>query len=166
MIRLGKTKKALLKAAVGRGDGVLLPAPDGMSSTSALCRRALGGLLKDGLAEERPAGEGDVTWREEDGARFAIFATAAGFGAVGATPPAAGPGSAEGTLATRPGGKLGTVLDAVGGEDGASLDDLVAVTGWQPHTTRAVISRLRQRGFDIRLAEAGARRVYRLASGT
>lgn len=41
-----------------------------------------------------------------------------------------------------------------------------AVTGWLPHTTRAAITRLRQRGYDIRLAEVGSRKVYRLASGT
>ena len=166
MIKLGKTKKALLEVAAARGDGALLPAPDGMSSTSAACSRALGGLLKDGLAEERPARKADIIWREGDGARLAIFATAAGLGAVGATAPATCPDDAGGAAADRPAGKLGQVLDAISDGEGASLGDLVAATGWLPHTTRAAITRLRQRGYNIHLAEAGAGKVYRLTGGT
>ena len=165
MIKLGKMKKMLLEAAADRGDGALLPAPDGKDAPSAACRRALESLLKDGLAKERPARKDDVVWREDTGARFAICATPAGFTAVGATPPAAGPSDAAGPATKRPGGKLGQVLEAVEGPEGASLDALVAATGWLPHTTRAVITRLRQRGYDIRLAEAGDQRVYRLQAG-
>ena len=159
MIKLGKMKKTLLEAAAGRVDGALLPAPDGEGALSKACRRALDGLLKDGLAQERPACETDETWREDGGKRFAIYATAAGFTAVGATPPAAEHNDVAETAPKRPGGKLGQVLDAVEGPDGASLNELVAATGWQPHSTRAVITRLRQRGYDIRLAAAGEQKV-------
>ena len=49
-------------------------------------------------------------------------------------------------------GKLGVLLDAVSRPEGATLEDLAAASGWLPHTTRAAIARLRQRGFDVRLA--------------
>ena len=32
---------------------------------------------------------------------------------------------------------------------GATLDELVASTGWLPHTTRAAMTGLRKRGFAI-----------------
>ena len=66
--------------------------------------------------------------------------------------------------AARPGGKLGRVLDAVAAEDGATLAELAALTGWQPHTTRAALTRLRRRGFDLILGSAegaGDRKAYR-----
>ena len=60
----------------------------------------------------------------------------------------------------RPGGKLGVVLDAVAGVRGASLAELVTLTGWQPHTTRAALCRLRQRGFEVALREIDGRKAY------
>jgi hypothetical protein len=62
----------------------------------------------------------------------------------------------------RPTGKLGQVLDAIAAKRGASLDELVALTGWQPHTTRAALTRLRQRGFPVGLHEASGRKAYHL----
>ena len=46
--------------------------------------------------------------------------------------------------------------------DGATLEDLNAASGWLPHTTRAAITRLRQRGYDVRLATMGTRKAYHL----
>ena len=62
----------------------------------------------------------------------------------------------------RPGGKLGVLLAAVTRPEGATLDDLTAASGWLPHTTRAALTRLRQRGYDVRLADTGKRRTYHL----
>ena len=61
----------------------------------------------------------------------------------------------------RPGGKLGQVLDAIAGETGVSLVELVALTGWQPHTARAALSGLRKRGFSVQLMERDGRKAYR-----
>ncbi|MET4806200.1 DUF3489 domain-containing protein [Limibacillus sp. MBR-115] len=47
---------------------------------------------------------------------------------------------------------------------GASLDDLCAATGWQRHTLRAVLSRLRQAGHAVeRLEGESGRPRYRIA---
>jgi Protein of unknown function (DUF3489)/PaaX-like protein len=62
----------------------------------------------------------------------------------------------------RPAGKLGEVLTAVGAKPGATLVELVSLTGWQPHTARAALTRLRQRGFEVHLREAEGRKAYHL----
>lgn len=47
--------------------------------------------------------------------------------------------------------------------DGCSLDDLVTATGWQPHTSRAVLTGLRKKGHQLTSwkSEAGSR-IYRI----
>jgi hypothetical protein len=60
-------------------------------------------------------------------------------------------------------GKLANVIDHIGHAEGATIGDLIAATGWQPHTIRAVLSRLRRRGYTITLAtDADGRKAYRL----
>ena len=97
-------------------------------------------------------------------ASFSGTEDAATTGADATPPPAAEPAAAAPTAAARPGGKLGQVLDAVAAEDGATLAELAALTGWQPHTTRAALTRLRRRGFILVLGSAdsaGDRKAYR-----
>jgi DNA-binding transcriptional regulator PaaX len=53
-------------------------------------------------------------------------------------------------------------MTAVSTEAGATLAELAAKTGWLPHTTRAALCRLRQRGFAVNLAERDGRKAYRL----
>lgn len=60
----------------------------------------------------------------------------------------------------RPTGKLGKLLDAVTAKHGASLSELVELTGWQSHTVRAALTRLRQQDFAIGLQEINGRKVY------
>ena len=71
--------------------------------------------------------------------------------------------AAPGSDQKRPTGKLGHVLDAVAATRGASLAELVELTGWQPHTARAALTRLRQRGFEVSLRENDSRKAYHLA---
>jgi len=47
--------------------------------------------------------------------------------------------------------------------DGATLEQLVALTGWQTHTVRAALTRLRQRGLSVSLTEQDGRKRYRLS---
>ena len=64
---------------------------------------------------------------------------------------------------TRPGGKLGLILDRLEVQTGATVDELVDTTGWQKHSVHGALSRLRKRGFDIRLGATKGRKAYRLA---
>lgn len=45
--------------------------------------------------------------------------------------------------------KAETVIQLLQRPQGASLDELVAVTGWLPHTTRAALTGLRKKGHGI-----------------
>lgn len=49
--------------------------------------------------------------------------------------------------------------------DGCSLEDLVVATGWQPHTTRAVLTSFRKKGHQLTSwkPESGSR-VYRIVA--
>ena len=64
--------------------------------------------------------------------------------------------------AAAPGSKLGLVVSALSSDEGATLAALVTLTGWLPHTTRAALCRLRQRGYSIRLVGDAGNRTYRL----
>jgi hypothetical protein len=52
-------------------------------------------------------------------------------------------------IAKAPPTKSGTVLACLQREQGATLAELVAATGWQPHTTRAMLTGLRKKGHAI-----------------
>lgn len=47
-------------------------------------------------------------------------------------------------------------------KQGASLDELVKATGWQPHTTRAALTGLRKRGYQIERGERAGKTCYSL----
>lgn len=67
-------------------------------------------------------------------------------------------------LPVRPRGKQALVINLMLRNSGASLDDFIAATNWLPHSTRAVLSRLRRSGYDIqRSREEGVTR-YRLTT--
>jgi DNA-binding IclR family transcriptional regulator len=184
---LSAAQRLVLTTAAQRSDRGVLPLPRKIGGGRAATRhqRLLNALLRAGLVEERPAGEGPPNWRQDtQGQRFALHATAAGLAAVGHRPAgfpretasqrddAPGPvvvAAAElpahpPAASVRPGGKLGRVLGAVASEAGATLAELVALTGWQPHTARAALTGLRQRGFAVRLSERGGRKAYRIAA--
>ena len=63
----------------------------------------------------------------------------------------------------RPGGKLGLILDRLEDKTGATLAELVDATGWQKHSVHGALSRLRTRGFAVRLEAGDDRKAYRLA---
>ncbi len=64
---------------------------------------------------------------------------------------------------TRPGGKLGLIVQRLEGKVGATVDELAEATGWQRHAVRGALSRLRTRGFEMRLDGDQDRKAYRLA---
>jgi hypothetical protein len=57
----------------------------------------------------------------------------------------------------RPTGKLGAALQAICADTGATLTELTSLTNWLPHTTRAAVTGLRQRGFPIALIQEDGR---------
>src|SRR3954453_3251268 len=55
----------------------------------------------------------------------------------------------------RPAGKLGILVDLLARKDGASAVELMAGTGWQRHSVRGALSRLRTRGFGMQVIADG-----------
>ncbi len=65
-----------------------------------------------------------------------------------------------------PSGKLGMILSRISTASGATIEELAEETGWQAHTLRAAISRLRRAGHTIiRVAGPDGTKTYRLAGG-
>ncbi len=54
------------------------------------------------------------------------------------------------------------MIELLSRETGASLDDLIEATGWLPHTTRATLTGLRQRGYVLTRVTGEKGSVYRL----
>ena len=95
-------------------------------------------------------GNGVVVAREQDGTTDHHL-TPAGYTAVGLKPP------------REPGTKRALILDLLARGEGASLDELIAATGWLPHTTRAALSRLRTGGQAlVKSARPDGRTAYRI----
>ena len=123
------------------------------------------------MRELRAKGDAPV-WREDEhGKRFSLKilkagrslvatpasqgATAASHGTPGGEPtrtePVASPagGEATNTITSRRPTKRTLILGLMERDGGATLDDLIAATGWLPHTTRAALTGLRKSGFAV-----------------
>ncbi len=46
-------------------------------------------------------------------------------------------------------------------DEGATLDQMIAATGWLPHTTRAALTGLKKRGYAIDSDKVDGVRIYR-----
>ena len=73
-------------------------------------------------------------------------------------------GAARTPMSPRGGTKIAEVIALLQRGDGATLAELVAATGWLPHTTRAALTGLRKRGYAIAIDRTDKRRgsVYRI----
>lgn len=175
-IKLSDTQLAMVRAAAQRDDRCLTPSP----------------TLKDGAAQkvaakltaakrEIKAKAATPVWRRdgEGGRPLALKLTAAGLKAVAVNKETAAPEAiAESTnsvdaaagfkhpddAAPREGSKLAAVVAMLRRNQGATIGDLTAATGWLPHTTRAAITGLRNRGYSViheRIEDGGS--AYRIS---
>ena len=65
----------------------------------------------------------------------------------------------------RAGTKISNVIDMLGQDSGATIDEIIALTGWLPHTSRAALTGLRKRGYVLVTDRSDRTRstVYRIA---
>ena len=62
--------------------------------------------------------------------------------------------------------KSSLVLQMLQRSEGATIAQIVAATGWLPHTTRAALTGLKKKGHEITSDKVeGEERVYRVAAG-
>ena len=142
-------------------------------------------LVTAGLVKEIKAKAGMAVWRRDEavGQAYALKLTAAGAKAIAIdegsapnearkeeSPPSGRGGAADASpslSAPRDGTKLALAVGLIRRDHGATLAELVAATGWLPHTTRAALTGLRKRGYAVALDRTDKERgsTYRLAVG-
>lgn len=61
--------------------------------------------------------------------------------------------------------KTDLVLDLLKRSDGATINQLVAATGWLPHTTRAALTGLKKKGHVVTSEKVEGLRHYRIDAG-
>ena len=81
---------------------------------------------------------------------------------TGAPPAATSPASPR-SPAPPSGSKTTAVIALLEREAGATLAELIAATGWLPHTTRAALTGLRKKGHAIERNKRGEETCYRIA---
>jgi hypothetical protein len=160
---LTDTQSILLSNAARRDDGSLYPLPASITAPAGGIARSLSSLTKRGLVEERETTTPECVWCIDGVTRFGMFITAAGKVAIGieeapveaaATVPPSVPAPKQ--------TKAALVLALLGRGEGATLPELVAATGWLPHTTRAALTGLRKKGRTLDKSKRDGATCYRI----
>lgn len=176
MSKLTDTQLVLLSASSQRAGGVI---PISERLKGCIATSVGQKLIALGFAEEQVAMPPLIGWRENAaGQRVALVITAQGLAAVGIEAED-GPGEPvdapaptrdrdlPAAAAGRTGTKKAQVISMLQQDQGASIDDLVALTGWLPHTTRAALTGLRKAGMMIEMTrQAGSATRYQIAGRT
>lgn len=169
MPKLNDTQSILLSSAAQRKDGSLLPLPashvDGIAKARAAT--ALAGLLKYGHVEERETMTAANVHRADGDVRYGLFITAAGKTAIGiddetadnAATDFASPASAPPSPS-----KTSAVIKLLQRDTGATTAELIAATGWLPHTMRAALTGLRKKGHAIDRTKRDGATCYRITA--
>ncbi len=162
MTTLSDTQRILLSNATQRENGSLLPLPATMKPGGGTAK-AIAALMRQGFADERETDNPTAVHRVDGDINHGIFITPAGAAAIGIdlvddggdkAPAAAAaasdaPVTAIPTHAPRASSKSAAVVTLLGRTQGATLPELIAATGWLPHTTRAALTGLRKKGHAI-----------------
>jgi hypothetical protein len=185
MPKLTDSQLVILSAAAKREDRAVLPFPKSLKLKGRALHATVQALCRMGLLAEELAGREQPAWREDaDGRRTMLKLTDAGLQAIGAGGAAqkqrtssstSGPARTrsttsrrkpEGHALARPGSKHALLLELLSRKTGASIGEIVAATGWQPHSVRGAISGTvrKKLGFTITSKKVEPRgRVYRVS---
>lgn len=192
MTALSDTQLVILSAAARREDRNVLPLPGSLRGGAAT--KVVGALLSRGLIAETITDsqtKADAAlnrfWRnDEDGRATLLHISAAGLVAIGIDPdggdsaltraneaistqrsassPEAGDEAAQ-PATQRPGTKQAALIAMLSAPEGATLDEIVAATGWQPHTARGAMSGALKKRLGLTITseqEPDRGRVYRI----
>lgn len=162
MTKLSDTRRILLSNATQRDNGSLLPLPETVKPGGGTAK-AIAALMRQGFADERETDDPAAVNRVDGDINHGIFITPAGAAAIGidlvddggdmatgaAAAASATPVAAIPTHTPRTSSKSSAVVTLLGRTQGATLPELIAATGWLPHTTRAALTGLRKKGHAI-----------------
>ena len=188
MTKLSDIQLVILGAASQRPNRIVLPLPDRLKGGAA--RKVVDALISRGLIEEVASGQADPVWREEgDGKPVTLVATDAAFEVLSLEtpsrptaaftaaaspseslapndalqPPASHPRARSGK--TREGTKQAQLIAMLECAEGATVAEIVAATGWQPHTVRGAFAGTLKKRLGLAVTSEkvdGRGRVYRL----
>ena len=193
--KLSDAQLIILGAAAQRPDHSLLPFPESLTVKGTALEKVIATLRKRNLIEERRIVNGAPEWRrDEDNRPLGLFITMAGLLALGvddagkdqpaqaaaALPrkrkTAAAPARSKPQKASSSASKLrpasaqskqDLVIQMLRRQSGVSFDDIIAKTGWQPHSVRGFFSGLVRKKLNLPLVsdvgKDGIRR-YHIAS--
>ena len=167
MTKLTDLQSLPLAHAAARPSGSLYALPESVTAEPARVMKAIASCSVRALLEERAVTDREAVHREDGDLRYGAFITLAGLAAIGVeAPAAAGEGGTEPpcvAAAPRP-TKAALVLDLLRRDGGATLAELVAATGWLPHTTRAALTGLRKKGHALARERRDGVSHYRIAA--
>jgi hypothetical protein len=191
--KLSDAQLVILSAAAQRADGSLLPLPERLAAKGAALNRVMiETLCKRKLAEERRIINGAPEWRRDEEHRpFGLFITTSGLLALGIneiaeTRPAQAAASMprqRKTGAAKPRSKArkasaakskkraassqskqDQVIQMLRRRAGVTIEEIIAETGWQPHSVRGFFSGLVKKKLKLPLtsevAKNGVRRYH------
>ncbi|MFC3694527.1 DUF3489 domain-containing protein [Chenggangzhangella methanolivorans] len=147
--KLTDAQLVLLSAASQREDGLIV-----LTDAHPSVARTIAALLRKELLIELVVQRRQPHWRQdENGKPIGLKLTKIGYlaiGAEGGVDATTEPARAAPEIDTiRAGTKQAIIVNLLARPEGATLGDLIDATGWLPHTTRAVLSGLRKRGFVL-----------------
>jgi hypothetical protein len=185
MTRLSATQLVVLTAAAQRTGHLALRLPSNLRGGAAT--KVVGAMIAKGLLEEVYADKGDLLWQENgDGRGMTLVATDAGLAAIGIEPeaadsaptgadeaPSVGAAAEPAVVAeaapkprtARTGTKQAMPIEMLRAETGATIEEIVAATGWRPHTLRGAIAGALKKKLGLAVTSEkveGRGRVYRL----
>lgn len=165
--KLTDAQLVLLSAASQRNDGLVV-----LIDAHPSVARTVAALLRKEFLSELVVQRGQPHWRQDEtGKIVGLKLTKSGYAAIGVdreepSNSEAAPAAAA-NESVRAGTKQATVIDLLARPGGSTLGDLIGATGWLPHTTRAVLSGLRKKGFELSSEKPGdGERRYSIAMPT
>lgn len=189
--KLSDTQLVILGTAGQRDDGSLLPFPETLTAKGAALSKVLSTLCKRKLVEEKKVADGTPEWRrDEERGSLGLFITKSGLLALGidetektktsqaeaSMPPlrkTAAPkprskarkvSAAKPKGRTAPESKQDLVIKMLRRQSGVRIEDIMAKTGWQPHSVRGFFSGLVKKKLKLPLVSAvgvdGVRRYH------
>jgi hypothetical protein len=154
-IKLNDLQRMLLSTASQTGDHQLDGFAHGDVDASQLAA-AIASLVRRKLVANCDGTEanGERTYRITD----------AGLAAIGVVGNAQPTDCAAADAPAAPQTKVELIIGLMKRTEGATLDQMVAATGWLPHTTRAALTGLRKRGHGIARTATDDGSVYRIGA--
>jgi len=169
MTKLSDIQLILLTTASQRDNGSLIPLPETLGDAAERVRRAIQALIKRGFAEEGEVTVPALSWRQKGDLHFGVRITNAGKSAINVgdetverpRPNNAQPAETPSSPKTS---KTDQVVSLLSRDEGALLSELIAATGWLPHTTRAALTGLRKKGYVIDKGKRDDTTCYRISA--